>query len=207
MSRDRYGARAARSYRALIDPVLRPLRPRIVQVCREVGATRVLDIACATGAQCRLLGKAGMETIGLDLSQDMVAAAQQAGGRNTRYVCGSAYELPFEDGEFDAALLSLALHEHTEDERAVMFAEAQRVIRPAGTLVIADYTRPGLSAIHIPWQLIRVVEWIAGPEHNAGFRDYISRGDLRELADRHDLDIASIRSSHFGAIGIAIVAI
>jgi len=204
-SRDRYGARAARSYRSLIDPLLVRLRLRIVRVCRELGAKDILDIACATGAQCRALGRAGLHATGLDLSEAMIAAARKSKGRNVRYVQGSAYELPFDALGFDAAVLSLALHEHTESEREVMVAEALRVLRPDGLLILADYTRPRHPPVHIAWQLIRLVEWIAGPEHNAGFRDYVGRGDLAGLIDRMDLDLAEMRLSHFGAIGIAVV--
>ena len=203
-SRDPYGPRAARSYRSLIDPLLVTFRPRIVSVCRELGVRTLLDIACATGAQCRALGRAGIETTGLDLSEAMIAAARRLDGRNVRYVQGSAYELPFAAGTFDAAILSLALHEHTEPERQTMVAEASRVIRQGGSLIVADYARPRWSVVHVPWQLIRLVEWIAGPEHNAGFRDYANRGSLRGLIDRSGLQASEIRQSHVGAIEIAV---
>jgi len=163
----------------------------------------MLDIACATGAQCRALGRAGLRTTGLDLSEAMIQAASGKGGRNVHYAQGSAYDLPFKDGSFDAAVLSLALHEHSEDERQVMVREALRVIRPSGHLILADYTKPRWAPVHLPWQLIRLVEWIAGPEHYAGFRDYVHRGSLRGLLHRLKLEPVSLQASHFGAIEIA----
>jgi len=135
----RYGSPAARVYGALIDPLLQPLRPKIVRICRELGAQDVLDIATATGAQCRALGRADIRSTGLDLSEAMIAAARRRGGANTEYVLGSAYDLPFADRSFDAALLLLALHEHTEPERAVMVHEALRVVRPDGALILAEF--------------------------------------------------------------------
>ena len=205
MPRERYGALAVRSYRALIDPLLLPLRPKVIALCRQLDSERVLDIACATGAQCRALGRAGIRTTGLDLSEDMIRAARAAGGRNVRYVAGSAYELPFERDTFDTALLVLALHEHTEEERTVMIEEALRATRPTGHLIVADFAEPRRPRLHLPWQVIRFIEKTAGPEHHAGFLDYVSRGSLAGMLARHSLQIVRRASSHFGAVKLAVV--
>jgi ubiquinone/menaquinone biosynthesis C-methylase UbiE len=201
----RYGSLAVRLYRALIDPLLWPLRPKIVRICRELGARDVLDIASATGAQCRAIGRAGIRATGVDLAEAMIAAAKRRGGRNTDYALASAYELPFRDGSFDASLLILALHEHTEEERSVMVCEALRVLRPNGALLVADFSEPRRSTFHVPWQVIRWIEHTAGDEHNAGFLDYVARGCLDGLIERHHLTVLRRIPSHFGAIGIAVV--
>jgi len=198
----RYASPAVRIYRRLIDPLLGPLRPKVVRICVDLGAANVLDIATATGAQCRALGRAGLHATGLDLSEPMIAAARQRGGPNTSYVVGSAYELPFDDGAYDAVLLLLALHEHTESERAVMLREALRVLRSDGRLILADFARPRRPALHIPWRAIRMIEATAGTEHSAGFRDYIARGGFDGLIERYGLAVRSRTSSHFGTIGI-----
>jgi SAM-dependent methyltransferase len=202
----RYGSLAVRIYRRLIDPLLWPLRPKVVRICRQLGARDVLDVASATGAQCRALGRAGIRATGIDLSEEMIWIARRIGGRNVRYVHGSAYALPFEDGSFDASLLLLALHEHTEDERTAMVSEALRIVRPSGHLLLADYTRPRLAAIHPPWQAIRLIEGAAGREHSAGFGDFVARGGLDGLVGRHRLDVLARTPTHFGAIGIVSVA-
>ena len=205
MPRERYGALAVRSYRVLIDPLLLPLRPKVIALCRRLESEDVLDIACATGAQCRALGRAGIRATGLDLSDDMIRAAKAAGGRNVRFEAGSAYELPFERDAFDTALLVLALHEHTEAERTVMLEEALRVTRPTGHLIVADFAEPRKPRLHVPWQVIRFIERTAGPEHHAGFLDYVSRGSLDGMLERHHLHAVRGASSHFGAVKLAVV--
>ncbi|GAF99271.1 unnamed protein product, partial [marine sediment metagenome] len=129
----------------------------------------VLDIGTATGAQCRTLGAAGIRAVGLDLSEAMIATARNCRAKNVEYVVGSAYELPFEDAAFDAALLSLSLHEHSEEERTRMLMEALRVIRSNGYLMLAEYSKPAKTLIHLPWRIIQFIENLAGPEHRAGF--------------------------------------
>ena len=200
-----YGKFSTRVYRTLLDPLIRPLRSKIVRVCHELGTEEVLDIATATGAQCRMLARADIQTVGLDLSEAMITAARRQSGGNLRYVQGSAYSLPFGDASFDACLLSLALHEHNEEERNAMLNEALRVLRPDGHLIVADYTRPRHTAFHIPWYVIRFIEGTAGAAHRAGFRDFMCRGGLGSLLKRYELTPHRRMSSHFGTIGIAVV--
>jgi len=199
----RYGLGAVRSYQVLIDPMIYPLRPKIVKLCRELGARTVIDIASGTGAQCRMLGRIGIQATGVDLAEAMIDAATRRGGPNTRYALGSATDLPFEDATFDACTLLLALHEHPESERALMMKEANRVVRPGGHLILADFAEPERPALHAAWRLIRFIEYTAGDEHHAGFLDYVSRGSLRGLLERFERVPSRETSSHFGAIGIA----
>ena len=200
----RYGNGAVLNYRVLIDPMIHPLRPKIVEICRDLGVRDVLDIASGTGTQCRMLGRIGMQATGVDLAEAMIDASRRRGGRNTDYVLGSACKLPFSDDSFDACLFLLALHEHPESERSVMIEEALRVLRPDGHLVIADFVQPARSQLHFPWHVIRFIEHTAGEEHHAGFLDYVGRGCLNGLLRRHDLTARHKEPSHFGTIGIAI---
>jgi len=205
MSRpERYGKGAARFYRFAIDPIVRSLRPRIADVLCDRQAQSVLDIACATGAQARVLAKRGLRVVGVDLSPAMTASAVQR-SPEIPFVCASALSLPFPTSSFDGVILSLALHEHPEDERRAMVSEALRVLRPAGTLVIADYSEPERPRWHLPWQVIRLIEHTAGPEHRAGFVDYVRRGALAGLLARLALVDDETRRSHFGCISIVAV--
>jgi len=198
---ERYGEVAARFYRFLIDPIVWPLRPRIADELARRNVRTVLDIACATGAQARLLARRGLQPVGIDLSSRMIAAASRRAVR-IPFVCGSALELPFPTDSFDAALLSLALHEHPEEERHTMVREALRVVRSSGTLLVADFAKPICPGRHIPWQIIRAVERSSGPEHKAGFLDYVERGSLDGLLARLGLVAEATRPSHFGCIRI-----
>ena len=201
----RYGRGAVLSYRVVIDPMIYPLRPKIVEICRQLGAQEVLDIACGTGAQCRMLGRTGIRATGVDLAEAMIEAAQRLGGSNTNYVLGSACELPFPDGSFDACLLLLALHEHQEGERTAILREAFRVLRPEGHLILADFAEPQRPALHLPWRVIRFIEHTAGDEHHAGFLDFVARGSLDGLIEEHRLEVVERVPSHFGTIEIAVV--
>ena len=202
----RYGTGAVFTYRNVIDPMIYPLRPRIVRLCIELGVREILDIASGTGAQCRMLGQAGIQATGLDLAEAMIATARGLGGNHTDYVLGSATELPFDNDRFDACLLLLALHEHQENERTVMLDEALRVLRTDGHLILAEYQQPAnRRSLHLPWQLIRFIEHAAGGEHRAGFLDFVARGSLSGFLQRHGLGAVREVRSHFGTIRIVAI--
>jgi ubiquinone/menaquinone biosynthesis C-methylase UbiE len=66
-------------------------------------------------------------------------------------VQGDSAALDFESGSYDRALLFFLLHEQPEDVRRKTIAEALRVVRPGGTLVIVDYHRPHpLNPFYLP---------------------------------------------------------
>ena len=55
---------------------------------------------------------------------------------------GDSAALDFKSGSYDRALLFFLLHEQPEDVRRDTLAEALRVVKPGGQLVIVDYHRP-----------------------------------------------------------------
>ena len=84
-----------------------------------------LDVACGTGNYTIALADAGLLMTGVDVSRQMLTAAQ-AKPSPVRWVNGDATALPFEDGEFRSAVCTMALHHFREPERA--FREIGRVL-------------------------------------------------------------------------------
>lgn len=69
---------------------------------------------------------------------------------------GDSSSLPFESGSYDQALLFFLLHEQPEDVRRETLAEALRVLRPGGRLVIVDYHRP-VAGHPLYWPMVAVL--------------------------------------------------
>jgi ubiquinone/menaquinone biosynthesis C-methylase UbiE len=66
-----------------------------------------------------------------------------------------AAQLGFADGTYDRVVLFFLLHEMPEDVRRRTLAEAMRVVKPGGRVVIVDYHRPRLRH-----PLRGVMKWI-----------------------------------------------
>ncbi|HEV3049667.1 MAG TPA: methyltransferase domain-containing protein, partial [Longimicrobium sp.] len=63
----------------------------VVQAVAELEPKRVLDLGCGEGWLMRALAERGIETIGLDVSLELLMAAEETGGG--RYRCCSYEEL------------------------------------------------------------------------------------------------------------------
>ncbi|MBN1857661.1 class I SAM-dependent methyltransferase [Candidatus Bipolaricaulota bacterium] len=193
---------AVLGYHAILDPLLGSVHSAIAEMCLRNRAQTVLDIASATGAQCRELGALGLRATGLDLSETMIRFARQRRSEAVTYVLGSAFCLPFQNDSFDAALLVLALHQHSEEHRQVMLSEARRVTRSAGQLITADYLRPSNPTTNPAWWLVRGIEKLAGGDHYLGFVDFVECGGVIGFLERAGLHAVEEHRLCGGTIGI-----
>jgi ubiquinone/menaquinone biosynthesis C-methylase UbiE len=104
---------------------------------------RVLDVGCGPALDVAELaaeiGSAG-EYVGVDMSETMIAAARRRAApleTPTHFEVASAYELPFDDGSFDACRTDRLLMHLTEPETAL--AQMYRVTRRGGRICVVDF--------------------------------------------------------------------
>lgn len=98
------------------------------------------DLGCGTGVATLALAPHVGRVIGVDASEEMLSAARTrlAGVRNVDWRVGSLEALPIDTASIDAAVMLLVLH-HVASPAAAL-AEAHRVLRPGGRLLIVDMT-------------------------------------------------------------------
>jgi ArsR family transcriptional regulator len=101
-------------------------------------AWAVGDLGCGTGQVSESLAPFVGRVVAVDSSTAMLSAARGrlAGAENVEVRSGELEALPLADGELDAALLFLVLHYVAEPAAAL--AEARRVLRPGGRLLVID---------------------------------------------------------------------
>ena len=97
------------------------------------------------------------EVVLLDASEALLEAArlQTEGDSRVSVVLGDAYQLPFPDASFDAAVCIRVLH-HFEDPRPAIH-ELARVLRPGGVLVIESSNKRNIKGVIA--YLIRRQSW------------------------------------------------
>jgi ubiquinone/menaquinone biosynthesis C-methylase UbiE len=119
-----------------------------------VRGARVADIGCGGGIYTRKIAEMNAaEVVGVDYSAQMLEAAQEtcSGFSQVSFVRGDAGGTSLDEGHFDL-VIERALTHHISDLHSC-FAEAARILRPGGMLLIQDRTPedcllPG-SAEHI----------------------------------------------------------
>lgn len=90
-----------------------------------------LDIGCGTGRALSHAGPYFNESIGLDISPEMVKTCLSK--MHTAF-CGSCYKLPFQDASIDAAASISVLHHLPDPENLIL--EALRALKSGGVLYI-----------------------------------------------------------------------
>ena len=103
-------------------------------------AGRLLDIGTGTGRVLELLAPRVRQALGVDASKSMLALARARLAGLAFAHCmvrlGDMYRLPLPDRSYDIVVLQMVLH-HAEDPGQVL-AEAVRVLRPGGRLLLID---------------------------------------------------------------------
>jgi ubiquinone/menaquinone biosynthesis C-methylase UbiE len=147
-----FAAAAAVTHRDLVD--------RFADAVPADSAAAVLDVACGPGIITAALAPRVREVVAFDLTPEMLTKARQrcaqAGLTNVTFREGSATDLPFPDASFDTVVTRLSIH-HFEHP-AQPLAEMARVLKPGGTLVVADVVSseaPDESALHNAIEILR----------------------------------------------------
>ncbi|WP_433420877.1 class I SAM-dependent methyltransferase [Microtetraspora malaysiensis] len=96
---------------------------------------RVLDAGCGAGRMSRYLAERGCLVQGVDLSSSMVAMARRD-HRDLVFTVGSLTDLPYPDEQFAGVMLWYSIIHTPPAGHARIFAEATRVLRPAGHLLV-----------------------------------------------------------------------
>lgn len=117
-----------------------------INVCilEELGKSKIgdlLDIGTGTGRMLTLLGDGADQAIGIDISSEMLLVARtrlhEAGLRHCMVRHGNMYKLPFGVCSFDTVTIDQVLSQ--ADNLALVLAEAARILRPGGSLLIVDF--------------------------------------------------------------------
>jgi ArsR family transcriptional regulator len=109
----------------------------------------LLDVGTGTGRILELLAPRAEHAIGLDLSREMLSVARakldKAGLRNCALRQGDMYQLPLPPQSVDVVTFHQVLHFGETPAEAI--AEAARVLRPGGRLLVADFAAHDLESL------------------------------------------------------------
>jgi demethylmenaquinone methyltransferase/2-methoxy-6-polyprenyl-1,4-benzoquinol methylase len=133
-------------------------RRRAVRELRLEPGARVVDLGCGTGDLCRVLGKAGLRAVGVDMAAGMLAKAHTS----APLVRADALQLPLADASIDGAISGFALRNVVDI--AACFREAARVIRPGGRAVFLEVSEPPNPIVRLGHALYfrRIVPLVGG---------------------------------------------
>ncbi len=163
------------------------------RVAREGHLGRVVEFGCGTGFYTEVLARKSDTLLATDISPGMLELAKrQVKAANVTFQAEDCQHTSLPDGTFDAAFISLVIH-FTEPGRTVV--EMHRVLRPGGTLIIANLDPQALTGLSRLRSLIRVLyQGIVGyrvkPPKGFG-RNVMTEKQLSELLGRSGFRVES----------------
>jgi SAM-dependent methyltransferase len=137
-----------------------------------------IDAGCGDGKWPVYLGRRGYRVIALDIAREGVARARAA-HPDVPALQGDVRHLPLRDASVDA-VISLGVVEHDEAGPEAALADARRVLKPGGTLILAvpfnNLWRRCIGNHLMTW----VTRRRRADGHRLGFNEYrFSRRELR----------------------------
>jgi ubiquinone/menaquinone biosynthesis C-methylase UbiE len=128
-------------------PQFRLLRLMFVRKLADYAPSGILaDIGCGPGYLATLIAQRHpqLHVLGLDAADEMVKAAESSASNlglsdRVKFRRGDAADLPLRDGTLDFAVSTLSLHHWSDPTRGL--AEAHRVLKPGGQLLLFDLRR------------------------------------------------------------------
>ncbi len=155
----------------------------------------VLDLGSGAGMDVFLAaGKVGSEglVIGVDMTDDMLEKARhnasEAGVTNVDFRKGLIEDLPVEDASIDAVISNCVIN--LSPEKARVFAETFRVLKPGGRLMVSDVVLERM----LPPEIIARADVILGCIGGASLRQEY----LELIAAAGFTDIEVVKAENFG---------
>jgi ubiquinone/menaquinone biosynthesis C-methylase UbiE len=129
-----------------------------------------------------MLARRGITVIGIDRSEALFPSPKSPRLPATfSFFQADGRDLPFPDGRFDLALISMAIHEMEPAGRTPTLREMIRTLQEDGILLIMDFDFQLETDRSPAAMIIRIIERIAGKEHNRNFRDFVAAGGIPRL--------------------------
>lgn len=144
-------------------------RRLIVDEIATIDPQVVLDVGCGTGtltiAAANELREA--RVVGLDGDRKVLdLARRKEGSERVEWMEGLADELPFGDGEVDALVTTLVFHHLPMGIKRAALAEARRVLRSGGRLVVADWGKPQDPVMSAAFIVLQCLDGFANTRDN-----------------------------------------
>ncbi len=122
----------------------RPMLERI----DPTSVRRALDVGCGECRFCRMLGQMGISTLGIDPVERLVLHARDRDPEGD-YQVGRAEAIDLPDASVDLVVSYLSLIDIDDVDAAI--PEMARVLRPGGTLLIANLTSFNTAGQTLGW--------------------------------------------------------
>ena len=182
---------------AVIGNTLQIVGESLCEAAELDAGSRVLDVACGNGNASLAAAHRFCRVTGVDYVPTLIALARERAAAerlSIDFLEGDAEALPFDDGSFDAVLSTFGVMFAPDQPRAAR--ELCRVVRPGGTIALANWTPEGFvgrmltavgKRVPPPPGLTSPIYWGTKPRLQELFPDVRAlRAELRQFVFRYE---------------------
>ena len=108
----------------------------------KAAGSHVLDLGCGTGLELGYYFETVPTAIvtGIDLAPGMLDKLRaKFPDKSLTLICGSYFDVPFEESAFDAAVSVESLHHFTKEEKIPLYTNVRKALKPGGFFILTDY--------------------------------------------------------------------
>ena len=159
----------------------------------DLGSGAGIDVFLAADA----VGPSG-KVIGIDMTPEMLARARRnaakAGVANAEFREGRLEDLPVDDGTVDAITSNCVIN--LVPDKAVVFKEIARILKPGGRLVISDIVLDKKLPPEIEKDVYAYVGCIAGAAMRDAYFGMLKDAGLGDIEILKDIDYGAVVIDH-----------
>ncbi len=170
-------------------PIDRSLLAVLVELIKRQAVRRVADIGCGPGRVAAFMAARGLDVVGVDVSQAMLATARTA-HPDIAFEEGQLDALPIETGVLAGAVCWYSIIYTPPDRLVEAFGELRRVLMPEGYLLLGfqaeaePVRREDAQGTHLPLTSYRhSVQEVRDRLEQSGFEIYATVLRAPELED------------------------
>ena len=104
--------------------------------------SHILDLGCGTGLELEeyFLLCPSAKITGIDLSQGMLSALEKKfTDKEISLICGSYFDVPFDENTYNAAVSVESLHHFTKAEKIPLYTKLHTALNENGYFILTDY--------------------------------------------------------------------
>lgn len=108
----------------------------------KTDGAKVLDLGCGTGLELEhyFILNPSAKITGIDLTESMLNALKNKfPEKDLTLICGSYFDVPFDENTFDAAVSVESLHHFTKDEKIPLYTKLYKALKDGGYFILTDY--------------------------------------------------------------------
>lgn len=154
---DEFWSKVAPKYDQVVDRQIGPKTRLMVRerLAKEDRLGNLAEFGCGTGFYTQALAGKAAHVVATDISPGMLALAnEQINAANVTFQVEDCQKTSFPDGAFDTTFMSLVIH-FVEPDKAL--AEMHRILKPGGTLIIANLDPAALTGLDRVRSLVRIL--------------------------------------------------